>query len=112
MSKPFMVAFGIAIAVIAILVWRGFVNTKGNHLEPTGKIGKVRAQKVDDNEMIAIVDFKVTNDADIAMVVRGVEANIDTAEGASVKGSMIAAPDLANFLRNYPDVGASFNPPL
>jgi hypothetical protein len=112
MSKPFVAAFGIAIAVIALLVWQGFISTKGNHLEPTGKIGKVRAQKVDDNEMIAVVDFKVTNDADIAMVVRGIEASIDTAEGSSVNGSVIAGPDLANFFRNYPAIGEQFNPPL
>jgi hypothetical protein len=112
MSKPFMVAFGVAIAVIALLVWQGFVSTKGNHLEPTGKIGKVRAQKVDDNEMIAILDFNLKNDADREMVVRGVESSIDTADGSSVNGSIIAGKDLANFFRNYPEVGEQYNTPL
>ena len=54
MSKPFTIGFGIAAVLIAFLIWRGFVETKGNHLEPTGKIGKIRAEKVDDNEMIVI----------------------------------------------------------
>lgn len=112
MSKPFVAAFGIAIAVIALLVWQGFISTKGNHLEPKGQIGKVRAQKVDDNEMIAIIDFKLKNDADIPMVVRNVEASIDTADGSSVNGSVIAGTDLANFFRNYPAIGEQFNPPL
>jgi hypothetical protein len=107
-----MAAFGIAIAVIGLLVWQGFISTKGNHLEPKGQIGKVRAQKVDDNEMIAIIDFKLKNDADIAMVVRNVEASIDMADGSSVNGSVIAGTDLANFFRNYPSIGEQFNPPL
>ena len=112
MSKPFAVAFGVALAVIALLIWQGFVTTKGNHLAPTGKIGKVRAQKVDDNEMIVILDFNVRNDADIAMVVRNVEASIDLADGSSVNGNIIAGKDLANFFRNYPDIGDQYNPPL
>lgn len=112
MSKPFLVAFGVAIAVIAIVVWQGFVSTKGNHLDPKGKIGKVRAQKVDDNETIVILDFNVKNDADIAMVVRNVEARLDAADGTPVNGSMIAGADLANFFRNYPETGEQYNPPL
>lgn len=112
MSKPFTIAFAIALAIIALLVWQGFISTKGNHLAPTGKIGKVRAQKVDDNEMIVILDFKLKNDADIPMVVRNVESSIDTADGNSVDGNIIAGKDLANFFRNYPDVGEQYNPPL
>ena len=112
MSKPFLVAFGVAIAVIGLLIWQGFAGTRGNHLEPTGKIGKVRARKVDENEMIVILDFSLKNDADIAMVVRNVEASLDTADGASVNGSLIAGADLANFFRNYPDIGEQYNPPL
>jgi hypothetical protein len=112
MSKPFAVAFGVALAVIALLIWQGFISTKGNHLEPAGKIGKVRAQKVDDNEMIVIIDFNMKNDADIAMVVRNVESSIDLADGSSVNGNIIAGKDLANFFRNYPDVGDQYNPPL
>jgi hypothetical protein len=111
-SKAFLAAFGIAIAVIALLVWQGFIGTKGNHLEPTGKIGKIRAKKVDDNEMIAIVDFKVTNDADIAMVIRNIEAHLDMPDGSTVDGKLVAGSDLGLFFRNYPEIGDQFNPPL
>lgn len=112
MSKPFTIGFGVAVVLIAFLIWRGFVETKGNHLEPTGKIGKIRAEKVDDNEMIAIIDFSLQNDADIEMVVRGMEADLTAADGSTVKGSIIAAPDLDNFFRYYPNIGEKFNPPL
>jgi hypothetical protein len=101
----------VAIIVIAFLVWRGFVNTKGNHLAPVGKIGKVRTLKLDDKETLVVLDFNVTNDSDRPMVVRTVEANIDGADGSSVNGGMVAAADLANVFRNYPEL-ERFNSPL
>jgi hypothetical protein len=112
MSKPFGIAFAVTVVIIALLVWFGFVRTKGNHLDPVGKIGKVRAQKVDDNEVVVVLDFKLRNDSDIAMVVRSVEADIDAADGSVVNGKMVAVADLANVFRNYPDLGEQYNPPL
>jgi len=112
MSKAFGIAFAVALVIIAFLVWRGFVETKGNHLEPTGKIGKVRAQKVDDNEVIMILDFSLKNDSDQEMVVRSVEASLDAADGSTVTGAMVAARDLDNVFRNYPALGEQYNTAL
>ncbi|MCU1325485.1 MAG: hypothetical protein JWN34_855 [Bryobacterales bacterium] len=112
MSLPFKVGFGVAAVILAFVIWRGFVETKGNHLEPKGKIGKIRAEKVDENEMIAIVDFSLQNEADVEMLVRGIEAELTTADGSKVAGSVIAAKDIDNFFRNYPQIGQQFNPPL
>ncbi len=112
MSNPFKIGFALAALIIVFVVWRGFVETKGNHLEPTGKIGKIRAEKVDDNEMIAVIDFSLQNDADVEMVVRGVEADMTASDGSTIAGSVIAAADLDNFFRNYPNIGEKFNPPL
>ena len=112
MSNPFKIGFAVTIVLIAFLVWRGFVATKGNHLEPVGKIGKVRAQKVDENEMVVVVDFNLRNDADLPMIVRSVEANIDEPDQSVIQGNVLAAADLANVFRNYPDLGEQYNPPL
>jgi len=111
MSKPFSIGFGIAAVILVLVVWRGFVETKGNHLDPKGKIGKVRAEKVDENEMVAIIDFNLRNEADVEMTVRNVEAELTTADGSAVNGNIIAAGDLDNFFRNYPNIGEQFNPP-
>ena len=112
MSKAFGIAFAAAIVVIALLVWRGFVSTKGNHLDPVGKIGKVRAQKVDDNEVVVVLDFYLRNDSDVAMVVRSIEGSIDAADGSVINGNMVSVADLANVFRNYPNLGERYNPPL
>jgi hypothetical protein len=112
MSKPFTIGFSIAAVILAFVIWRGFAETKGNHLDPKGKIGKVRAEKVDDNQMVAIVDFSLQNDADVEMVVRNIEVELTTADGSKVNGNVFAAKDLDNFFRNYPQIGEKYNPPL
>ena len=76
MSKPFGIAFGAAVAVIAVLVGIGFYNTKGNHLAPTGAIGKLRTVKVTDDVTLLIVDFNVRNDSDRDMIVRTVDGTV------------------------------------
>lgn len=112
MSRTFSIGFGVAVVVIALFIWRGFVETRGNHLDPVGKIGKVRAEKVDENEMIAIIDFNLRNDSDLEMVVRSVESQMTAADGSVVNGGIIAAADLANFFSHYPNIGEQYNPPL
>jgi hypothetical protein len=109
-SKGFAVGFAVTLAVIALIVWRIAVATKGNHLDPITKVGKVRIQKVDDNESIVILDFSVNNDSDRKLVVRTVNATLDSPDGSSTDGSVIAARDLANVLKNYPELGAELNP--
>ena len=71
MSKGFTIGFAITLVVIAIVVWRIADATKGNHLDPITKVGKVRIQKVDENESIVVLDFSVDNDSDRKLVVWG-----------------------------------------
>jgi hypothetical protein len=111
-SKAFGIAFAAAILVIAIVVWGGFVETKGNHLAPAGKIGKVRSIQVDDNEAILVFDFNLKNDSDVLMTVHSIEGSLDASDGSTVEGSMVAAADLANVFRYYPGLGEQYNPPL
>jgi hypothetical protein len=108
-SKPFGIAFGAAVAVIAILIGIGFHTTKGNHLAPTGAIGKVRTLKVADDITLMIVDFNVKNDSDRDMIVRTVDGTIDTASGG-VESSAVSAEDAVATFRDYPLLGEQYNP--
>jgi hypothetical protein len=112
MSKPFGIAFGAAILVIVILLWVGFANTKGNHLVPTGNIGKVRVQPRDDNMAMVLLDFNLNDDSDRPMIVRSIEASIELPNGQTVTGTPFAAADVQNVFRNYPMLGEQYNPPL
>lgn len=112
MSKAFGIAFGGAVLVIVILVWVGFANTKGNHLAPTGKIGKVRVQPLDDTTAMVVLDFSLDDDSDRPMIVRSIEAGIELPGGKTVSGTPFAAADVQNVFRNYPMLGDQYNPPL
>jgi hypothetical protein len=111
-SKPFAVAFGTAVIVIAILVWAGFSRTKGNHLVPAGSIGKVRTIQASDDLTYMVIDFKIKNDSDRDMIVRNVEGVIATAEGGAVTGTPVAAADVAAAFNSYPLLGTQYNPVL
>jgi hypothetical protein len=112
MSKSFGIGFAITAVVIPLLVWWALTATKGNHLAPITKVGKVRVQKVDEGESIAILDFSVDNQSDRKLVVRTVESQLDSPDGSHIDGHIIAARDLDNVFRNYPDLGDRYNDPL
>ncbi len=109
MSKPFLIAFGVAVLVtIAFVAWWG----SAKHVEEGGKIGKVRLQKVDDAETIAVFDFNLRNDSARPRTVASVTARIDAADGSQIEGQTLGAADLTNVFRNYPALGDQYNSPL
>jgi len=112
MSKAFLITFASAIAAIGVLIWIGFAMTKGNHLAPTGSIGKVRTIKASDDVTFMVIDFKVKNDSDRDMIVHSVESEIDTADGGTVVGSGVAESDIKKAFRSYPLLGDQYNPVL
>ena len=109
MSKAFLAAFGAAIVVIAVLIWFGFSTTAGNHLAPTGAIGKVRTVKASDDLTYMVIDFNVKNDSDRDMIVRSMEATIDGGDGNTVTGTPVAASDVENAFQSYPLLGERYN---
>lgn len=112
MSKPFYIGFAVMAVVIAAGIWTGFVKTKGNHLAPTGSIGKVRTLKISDDLTFMVLDFNIKNDSDVDMVVRTVECTVDAADGSTITGNAIAASDAVDAFRNYPLLGELYNAPL
>ncbi len=109
MSRSFLLGFGATVIVIATLAWFGYSSTRGNHLEPTGKIGKVRTQKLDDNVVAVIYDFKVKNDSDRGMIVRSAEARIEMPDGTEATGLNLAVSDAPKIFAAYPGLGEQFN---
>ena len=111
MSKGFGIGFGVMAALIVGFLWYGFATTKGNHLAPVGKIGKIRVQKVDDDVCFVVIDFNVKNDSDRDMIVHSVAVTIDRPEGF-MDGLGVSAKDLEGAFRSYPELGQQFNPVL
>jgi hypothetical protein len=111
LSKGFGIGFGVMAAVIVVVLWYGFAATKGNHLAPVGKIGKVRVQKVDDNISFVVIDFNMKNDSDRDMIVHSVTVTVDGPEG-SMDGSAVSARDLEGAFKSYPELGQQYEPVL
>jgi hypothetical protein len=112
MTKAFGITFAAAIVVIGALIWLGFAKTEGNHLAPTGSIGKIRTVPATDDVTFMVIDFRVKNDSDRDMIVHSVEAAIDTADGNTVMGGGVASADIKSAFRNYPLLGDQYNPIL
>jgi hypothetical protein len=112
LNKPFAITFAAAIVVIGALIWLGFAKTEGNHLAPTGSIGKVRTVKATDDVTFMVIDFRVKNDSDRDMIVHSVETEIDTADGGTMMGGAVAESDIKKAFVSYPLLGDQYNPVL
>ena len=112
MSKTFGIGFGIAALVIIALIWTGFINTKGNHLAPTGWISNVRVQPIADEETLMVIDFGLINDADVQMIAAKIDPWITTKSGQDIHGTLFASGDMDKTFAFYPALGPMIHPPL
>jgi len=112
LNRTFLTALGVGLVVVAIAVAWMFYMQRGAHIEPAGRILKVRTLALDDNNSVAILDFRVTNSADYAVVVREVDVTMDAANGSSVDGETVSQPDARRLFQYYPILGPQYNESL
>ena len=111
MSKPFLIAFAAGLAVIGALIWAVFMKQSGAHIDPKGSILKVRTLKLDDKSSAAVMEIRLTNDADYPIVARTIEASVDTNVGHE-DGNVVAEMDVKRLYQYYPVLGEQYNPVL
>jgi hypothetical protein len=111
MSKVFALTFLAGLLFIGAGIWAVLYKQQGAHLDPKGSILKVRTLKLDDNASAAIVDVRVTNDADYQLVARNIEASVVTDKG-DLPGNVVAEVDVKDLFKNYPILGEQYNPVL
>jgi hypothetical protein len=112
MSRFFTVGFGAAAFAILLLLWFGVVQTKGNHLQPTGWISDVRTQALAPDLTLAIIDFAVLNDSDQQMVAGTIDPWITTTGGNNIHGTLFSGSDIAKTFEFYPKLEGQRNPAL
>lgn len=112
LNRIFLIGFAAAAVVLGFVIWGGLESTKGNHLVPTGKIGRTRVQKIDDTMVAVVLDFHVRNDSDRDMIVRSSLAQVEMADGSKVDGINSSAADAPKLFLAYPLLGEQFNPVL
>ena len=111
MSKGFAITFLIGLLVIGVAIWAVLYKQQGAHIDPKGSILKVRTLKLDDNSSCAVVEVRLTNDADYPLVVRSIDMTAVTGKG-DVPGNMVAEVDVKDLFKSFPLLGEQYNPVL
>lgn len=112
MPKQFSIPFAIGLAVIAIAVAGVMYMQRGAHIEAAGSVLKVRTLALDDNSVLAVVDFRVTNPSDYNFVVRGVEVLMEDREGKKYDSAAVSETDVKRVFEYHPLLGRKFNDTL
>ncbi len=99
------------VAVAIAVAWMFYIN-RGAHIEPAGKILKVRTLGLDENSSVAIVDFRVTNSSDYTVVVREVNVTMDAPNGSTIDGETVSETDARRLFQYYPILGQKYNDSL
>ncbi|MBV9504824.1 MAG: hypothetical protein JO323_07450 [Acidobacteriia bacterium] len=112
MRQPLVVAFGIAVVIVAAVVGAVLYMQKGAHLELEGKILKVRTAPLDENNSVAVLDFRLTDISDVEFDVRQVTVTLEDRDGKTTGGITISASDTEHLFQNLPLLGEKYNPVL
>jgi hypothetical protein len=112
MKDGFPMGFGIGLLVIAIGVAAVFYMQRGAHIQVTGRILKVRVAPLDEHSSVAVVDFRVTNPADYAFVVRTVTLVLEDPAGKQTEGTTVSETDTERLFAGVPLLGQKYNSSL
>jgi hypothetical protein len=99
----------VGLAVVATGIGALFLGTKGNNLELTGTILKVRVLPLSPVASLVIVDFRVTNPSDVPFVMKSASLTLDPASGPTLDGMTVSKPDIESVFKYNPILGPKFN---
>lgn len=86
-----------------------WIGTKGNHLELTGSILKVRVLALSPTASLVAVDFRALNPSGIPFLVKTVTMTLDPAAGDTLDGMMVSKSDIDNVFKYNKLLGPKFN---
>lgn len=112
MERRTLVSILGAVAIVAAVVAVIWTSGKKYHLVLTGDILKVRTHGIDNENAIAIVDFRLHNPTAVRCVVKDVKATLDTANGQTLDGDSVSEIDARRLFEYYPAIGQKYNPTL
>ena len=97
--------------IAIVVVWVLYMQ-RNAHIEPQGKILKVRTQAMDENSSVAVVDFRMVNSSDCPIWVREVFVSLQGADGNTYDGAVVSETDAKALFRYYPLLGQKYNDSL
>ena len=111
-NRTFAITFGIGLLLVAVVITLVLHQQRGARLEWHGSVLKVRTAPMDETSTVMLVDFRLTNTADYATVLRTMSLEVETANGSVAEGVPIAASDVPRMFEFYKLLGEQYNPVL
>ena len=108
MSRNFVIAFAVGLAVIALAVAGIIYMQRGDRIDFEAKILKVRTAPLDENSTVAVLDFRLTNPSNILLEVRRVEMEMEDTKGTRYDGDVISEGDAKRVFEALPILGPKF----
>jgi len=108
MSRTFAVAFGVGLAVVAVLVAGILFMQRGSAIQIESRVLKVRTAPLDENSTIAVFDLRVSNPSNLIEEVRQVEAEMVDASGNVTNGDVISEGDTKRVFEAVPMLGQKY----
>jgi hypothetical protein len=112
LDNPFLAAFAIGIACIAVAVGVIVFAQRGARVGLTGKVLKVRTAPLDDNSSVVVLDFRFTNPSSYPFMVRTVTVALEEKDGKSYDGDTVSEVDAKRLFASLPLLGPKFNDTL
>ncbi len=109
MSRHFWIFLLAGLAVVGALIYGVLVGTKGSHVDLTGEILKVRVLALNPRASLVMVDFRVTNPADIPFVVSTVQMRLERPGNEMLEGASISKADTENVFKYQKLLGPKYN---
>ena len=99
------------VAVAILVAWILFIQ-RGAHIDPKGKILKVRTLALDENSSAVVIDFRFANTSDVGLIVREVTVTLEDTSGRTADGMIVSEMDAKRLFEYYPVLGQKYNDTL
>ena len=111
MSRTFLTAFVIGIAVVAVAVTGILYMQRGARVGLTGGILKVRTAPLDENSSVAVLDFRIHNPG-TRFIVGTVTVILEEKNGQQFQGATVSESDAKRLFEGLPLLGQKYNDTL
>ncbi len=112
LKNPLVISFSLAVVIVIAIIAGVFVVQRGAHMELRGEVLKVRTAPLDDNNSVAVVDFRILNTANFEYSVHKVTVIVQTKSGMPLEGMSISEVDAQHLFTALPLLGQKYNPSL
>ncbi len=112
MSKGFLNAFLIGIGIIAVGLAALLFMHRGSRVGLDGTVMKVRTAPLDENNSVAVIDFRFPNPSHVPFWVRSVTVLMEDKDGTEYQGAAVSEVDAKRLFAAVPLLGQKYNDTL